>query len=154
MNAPCDTWFGAANSLALREPDDPDFDPAGAEEAEFVAQILTASRTSEALQPKQRALAALAAVTVLRMPSSDLKAHVRAAADAGASRDEIVSTIVEAALYAGLASAHAGLEAAFAVFRKHDTAGAACRAADDSSPRARREQPNERLGERRRERRR
>ena len=131
MNALCETWPYTADLTALREADD--FDPASAEEADFVVQILTASRSRDALTPKQRALTALAAATVVRPPSPDIRSHVRFALETGATRDEIVSTIVEAALYAGFASAHAALEAAFAVFRKLDGAGAA---GDDLSGRS------------------
>ncbi len=125
MSAPCEAWRGSSHLFAFPELPDPAIDAASAEEAEIVAQILAASRTRDDLTPKQRALTALAAVTVLRPPSPELKAHVRSALETGATRDEIVSTIVETALYAGFASAYAGLEAAFAVFRKHDGAGAA-----------------------------
>jgi 4-carboxymuconolactone decarboxylase len=91
-----------------------------AEEAEFVAQVLNASRARGALDLKARALSGLAAVTALRAPADQLKTHVREALFAGATRDEIVATIVEAALYAGFAAASAGLEAAFAAFRELD----------------------------------
>ncbi len=85
---------------------------------EFVAAFLNRGQAPGASGLKLRPLAGLAAVTALRVPSPEIRSHVRSALEAGASRDEIVAAIVEASLYSGFAAAHAGLEAAFAVFNE------------------------------------
>lgn len=88
------------------------------EHVDFVAAFLNRGHAPGASGEKVRPLAGLAAVTVLRVPTPEIKAHVRASLEAGASRDEIVAAIVEASLYSGFAAAHAGLDAAFAVFNE------------------------------------
>jgi 4-carboxymuconolactone decarboxylase len=85
---------------------------------DFVTTFLNRGLAPGAAGLKVRPLVALAAVTALRSPSPELKAHVRAALGAGATRDEIMAAIVEASLYSGFAAAHAGLDAAMAVFRE------------------------------------
>jgi alkylhydroperoxidase/carboxymuconolactone decarboxylase family protein YurZ len=85
---------------------------------DFVAAFLNRGHAPGAAGLKFRPLAGLAAVTALRVHSPEIKAHVRAALEAGASHDEVVAAIVEASLYSGFAAAHAGLDAAFAVFNE------------------------------------
>jgi alkylhydroperoxidase/carboxymuconolactone decarboxylase family protein YurZ len=82
------------------------------DEAHLIAGFLT-SRAPATLGPKASALTGLAALTAVRAPAPQLRAHVRDAVSAGATHDEVVATIVEAA-------AHAGLEAAFSVFIETD----------------------------------
>ena len=74
---------------------------------------------------KLGALAALAALTALRAPTPALRAHVHSALKDGATREEILTTVMEAALYSGFAAAHAGLEAALRVFADSDSTPAA-----------------------------
>jgi 4-carboxymuconolactone decarboxylase len=85
---------------------------------DHVAVFLSQGLAPGASGRKVRPLAGLAAVIALRVPTPEIKAHVRAALEAGASRDEIVAAVVEASLYSGFAAAHAGLDAAFAVFNE------------------------------------
>jgi alkylhydroperoxidase/carboxymuconolactone decarboxylase family protein YurZ len=84
--------------------------------AELVTGFLHSGLRPAALAPKVRALTALAAATVSRVPASELRAHVRHALASGAIADEVLATMSEAALYAGFAAAHAGFEAALSVF--------------------------------------
>lgn len=88
------------------------------EAVDFVAEFLNRGHAPGASGHKVRPLAGLAAVTALRVPTPEIRSHVREALEAGASRDEIVAAIVEASLYSGFAAAHAGLDAAFAVFNE------------------------------------
>lgn len=88
-------------------------------DAELVARYL-ANPDPSVLGPKLHALTGLAALTALKGPVQNLRAHVRDALLAGASREEVVATIVEGALHVGFAAAQAGLEAAFVEFAEAD----------------------------------
>jgi alkylhydroperoxidase/carboxymuconolactone decarboxylase family protein YurZ len=90
------------------------------EVAKLVAGLL-GKRGASGLEAKTGALAALAALTALRAPFPTLRAHVRSALDDGASREEILATVAEAALHSGFAAAHAGLEAVHIVFAAADS---------------------------------
>ena len=94
--------------------------PSVADVADFVARFVRGESGPSVLPPKTRALAGLAALTAARATGSQITAHVRAAQTAGASRDEVLETILEAALYSGFAAARRSLEAAFAAFADPD----------------------------------
>lgn len=94
---------------------------ASAEVVHLVAQFVVAEFVGGETTPdkhtiKTRQLAGLAALTALKATSQQLKLLVYAASAAGATRDEVAATIVEAALYAGFAAARAGMEAVVAVY--------------------------------------
>ena len=91
-----------------------------ADAADFVARFVRGESGPSILTPKTRALAGLAALTAAKATGSQIKAHVRAARAAGASRDEVLETILEAALYSGFAAARRSLDAAFEVFADPD----------------------------------
>ena len=85
--------------------------------AQFVvAEFAGGETTPDKHTIKTRQLAGLAALTALKATSQQLKLLVYAASAAGATRDEVAATIVEAALYAGFAAARAGMEAVVAVY--------------------------------------
>ena len=90
------------------------FPPSG-QAVDFVTSFLNHGQVSEQAASKVRALAGLAALTVLKSPAEELAVHVNSALNAGASREEILAAIFEASLYSGFDAAHAGLEAALAV---------------------------------------
>jgi alkylhydroperoxidase/carboxymuconolactone decarboxylase family protein YurZ len=90
-----------------------------AQRAERIAGYL-ANPDPSVLGARAHALIGLAALTAIKGPAVQIRAHVRDALAAGSSREEIVATIVEAALHAGFAAAQAGLEAAFVQFAEAD----------------------------------
>ena len=90
-----------------------------AQSAELIASNL-ANPDPSVLGARTHALIGLAALSAIKGPTVQLRAHVRDALLAGASREEVVAAIVEAALHAGFAAAQAGLEAAFVQFAETD----------------------------------
>ena len=69
-----------------------------------------------ALDLKSRELAVVAALTALGNAAPQLKVHLHGALNVGCSREEIVETIMQMAVYAGFPAALNGLFAAQAVF--------------------------------------
>jgi 4-carboxymuconolactone decarboxylase len=91
--------------------------------AELVAGFFDGRRgANRGCDLKISALAALAALTALRAPAPALRAHVRSAIGEGVSREEILTTVTDAALYSGFAAAHAGIKAALYVFAEAEPA--------------------------------
>ena len=74
--------------------------------------------TRPGLDLKQREIAVVAALTALGNAMPQLKVHLNAALNVGCSRDEIVETIMQMAVYAGFPAALNGLFAAQEVFRE------------------------------------
>ncbi len=68
------------------------------------------------LDLKTREIATIAALTALGNASPQLKVHIHAALNVGCSRQEIVETIMQMAVYAGFPAALNGLFAAKDVF--------------------------------------
>ena len=68
------------------------------------------------LSLQQRELATVAMLTALGNAQPQLKVHIAAALNVGLSREEIVETIIQAAVYAGFPAALNGLFAAKEVF--------------------------------------
>ncbi|WP_082507206.1 MULTISPECIES: carboxymuconolactone decarboxylase family protein [unclassified Duganella] len=68
------------------------------------------------LDLKSREIAVLAALTAMGNAAPQLKVHIRAALNVGVSREEIVETIMQMAVYAGFPAALNGLMAAKEVF--------------------------------------
>ena len=62
------------------------------------------------------AMVSIAALTAVANAPARLKAHIRAALDAGASRDQIIEVIEQMAVYAGFPAALNGIAAARVVF--------------------------------------
>src|SRR5580700_6821355 len=71
------------------------------------------------LDLRAREIATIAALTALGNASPQLKVHIEAGLNVGLSRDEIVETIMQMAVYAGFPAALNGLFAAKEVFRDH-----------------------------------
>jgi 4-carboxymuconolactone decarboxylase len=72
------------------------------------------------LDVKSRELATVAALTALGNAPLQLKSHIDGALNAGWSRQEIVETIMQMAVYAGFPAALNGLYAAKEVFAERD----------------------------------
>ena len=68
------------------------------------------------LDLRERELATIAALTALGNAAPQLKVHIQAGLNVGLSRDEIVETIMQMAVYAGFPAALNGLFAAKDVF--------------------------------------
>lgn len=68
------------------------------------------------LDLRSREIAVVAALTALGNAAPQLKVHIRGALNVGVSRDEIVETIMQMAVYAGFPAALNGLFAAREVF--------------------------------------
>jgi 4-carboxymuconolactone decarboxylase len=68
------------------------------------------------LDRRSKALISIAALTALANAPPRLKAHVRAALDAGASREQVIEVIEQMAVYAGFPAALNGMAAARDVF--------------------------------------
>lgn len=64
------------------------------------------------LDLKSREIAVIAALTALGNATPQLKVHLRAALNVGVSREEIIETIMQMAVYAGFPAALNGLAAA------------------------------------------
>src|SRR5471032_2288820 len=71
------------------------------------------------LDIRAREIATIAALTALGNATPQLKVHIAAGLNVGISRDEIVETIMQMAVYAGFPAALNGLFAAKEVFRDH-----------------------------------
>jgi len=74
----------------------------------------------EGLGLRDREIATIAALTALGNAAPQLKVHIEAGLNVGLSRDEIVETIMQMAVYAGFPAAVNGLFAAKEVFSAHD----------------------------------
>ena len=68
------------------------------------------------LDLKSREIAVVAALTALGNATPQLKVHIQAALNVGVTREEIVETIMQMAVYAGFPAALNGLMAARDVF--------------------------------------
>jgi 4-carboxymuconolactone decarboxylase len=71
------------------------------------------------LDLKSREIAVVAALTAMGNAAPQLKVHLQAALNVGVSREEIVETIMQMAVYAGFPAALNGLAAAQEVFSKN-----------------------------------
>jgi 4-carboxymuconolactone decarboxylase len=76
-----------------------------------------------ALDLKSREIAVVAALTALGNAAPQLKVHIHGALNVGCTRQEVVETIMQMAVYAGFPAALNGLFAAKEVFRERDSAG-------------------------------
>ncbi|SDM61780.1 carboxymuconolactone decarboxylase family protein [Comamonas faecalis] len=72
------------------------------------------------LDLKSREIAVVAALTALGNAAPQLKVHIQAALNVGVTRDEVVETIMQMAVYAGFPAALNGLSAAKEVFAQGD----------------------------------
>jgi 4-carboxymuconolactone decarboxylase len=70
------------------------------------------------LDLKSREIAVVAALTALGNAAPQLKVHIQGALNVGVSREEIVETIMQMAVYAGFPAALNGLAAAREVFEQ------------------------------------
>jgi 4-carboxymuconolactone decarboxylase len=68
------------------------------------------------LDQRTRTMISIAALTAVANAPARLKAHIRAALDAGASRDQVIEVIEQMAVYAGFPAALNGIAAARDVF--------------------------------------
>lgn len=68
------------------------------------------------LDLKSREIATIAALTALGNAAPQLKVHIHAGLNVGCSREEIIETIIQMAVYAGFPAALNGLFAAEEVF--------------------------------------
>ena len=71
------------------------------------------------LDIRAREIATIAALAALGNATPQLKVHIAAGLNVGISREEIVETIMQMAVYAGFPAALNGLFAAKEVFRDH-----------------------------------
>lgn len=74
------------------------------------------------LDLRGREIATIAALTAMGTAEPQLKVHIRAGLNVGLSRDEIVETIMQMAVYAGFPAALNGLFAAKEVFAEEPAA--------------------------------
>lgn len=74
------------------------------------------------LDLKSREIAVVAALTALGNAAPQLKVHIQGALNVGATREEVVETIMQMAVYAGFPAALNGLAAAKEVFREREPA--------------------------------
>ncbi len=77
------------------------------------------------LDLRAREIATIAALTALGNAAPQLKVHIQAGLNVGLSREEIVETIMQMAVYAGFPAALNGLFAAKDVFAAHPVPEAA-----------------------------
>jgi len=77
------------------------------------------------LDLKNREIAVVAALTALGNAAPQLKVHIRAALNVGVTREEVIETIMQMAVYAGFPAALNGLAAAREVFAREDEAAEA-----------------------------
>lgn len=75
------------------------------------------------LDDKQRELSTIAALAALGYAEPELRVHINSALNAGASREEVVETMILMSVYAGFPAAIHGIRAAEAVFGERDGAG-------------------------------
>ena len=78
--------------------------------------------TRPGLDLRAREIATIAALTALGTATAQLKVHIGAGLNVGLSREEIVETIIQMAVYAGFPAALNGLFAAKEVFAERDQA--------------------------------
>jgi 4-carboxymuconolactone decarboxylase len=78
---------------------------------------------SPGLDLRSREIAAVAALTALGTATPQLKVHIHAALNVGLSRQEVVETIIQMAVYAGFPAALNGIFAAKEVFQGRDEKG-------------------------------
>src|SRR5512136_2816817 len=76
-----------------------------------------------ALDVKSREIAVVAALTALGNAAPQLRVHIHGALNVGCTREEVVETIMQMAVYAGFPAALNGLFAAKEVFEERDSAG-------------------------------
>lgn len=74
------------------------------------------------LDIRTRQLLSIASLTTLGTAPGQLRNHIRAAMNAGCTREEIVEAIVHVAIYAGLPASFNGIAAAREVFEGGDQA--------------------------------
>lgn len=72
------------------------------------------------LDLKSREIAVVAALTALGNAAPQLKVHIQGALNVGVTRDEVVETIMQMAVYTGFPAALNGLAAASEVFAQGD----------------------------------
>lgn len=75
------------------------------------------------LDLKSREIAVVAALTALGNAAPQLKVHIHGALNVGCSREEVVETIMQMAVYAGFPAALNGLFAAREVFAERERTG-------------------------------
>jgi 4-carboxymuconolactone decarboxylase len=75
------------------------------------------------LDLKCREIATVAALTALGNAEAQLKVHIHGALNVGCSRQEVVETIIQMAVYAGFPAALNGIFAAREVFKERDEKG-------------------------------
>ena len=73
------------------------------------------------LDLKKREIATVAALTALGNAQPQLKVHINGALNVGCTREEVVETIIQMAVYAGFPAAINGISAAKEVFANRDT---------------------------------
>ncbi|AYN96325.1 carboxymuconolactone decarboxylase family protein [Pseudomonas luteola] len=73
------------------------------------------------LDLKSREIAVVAALTAMGNAAPQLKVHIQGALNVGVSREEVIETIMQMAVYAGFPAALNGLFAAREVFASLDT---------------------------------
>ena len=73
------------------------------------------------LNLKSREIAVVAALTAMGNAAPQLKVHIQGALNVGVSREEVIETIIQMAVYAGFPAALNGLFAAREVFASLDT---------------------------------
>ncbi|SER26985.1 MULTISPECIES: carboxymuconolactone decarboxylase family protein [Pseudomonas] len=73
------------------------------------------------LDLKSREIAVVAALTAMGNAAPQLKVHIQGALNVGVSREEVIETIIQMAVYAGFPAALNGLFAAREVFASLDT---------------------------------
>lgn len=72
------------------------------------------------LTVQERQLATIAGLTVLGYAQAQLKVHIRGALNVGCSREQVIQTVVQMALYGGFPAALNGVTTAKAVFDEID----------------------------------
>lgn len=72
------------------------------------------------LTDKQRELAVISALAAMGYPAPELRVHIHAALNVGASREEVVETMIVMSVYAGFPASIHGVKAAEAVFAERD----------------------------------
>ncbi|HEU0229666.1 MAG TPA: carboxymuconolactone decarboxylase family protein [Burkholderiaceae bacterium] len=77
------------------------------------------------LDLKSREIAVVAALTALGNAAPQLRVHIHAALNVGVTREEVIETIMQMAVYAGFPAALNGLAAAREVFAQEDAAAEA-----------------------------
>lgn len=82
---------------------------------------------------REREIATIAALTALGNAAPQLKVHIAAGLNVGLTRDEIVETILQMALYAGFPAALNGMFAAKEVFASQDAEGGVSTRRDTSN---------------------